>query len=107
VAKARTWAVYAVSQIVVAAAFRGCGIGRKLLERAGEWGRACGKLNLSLHVAAANRARCLYERLGFQLKRQSEEWLTEWLFGIRTWLYMVKTGVQPGDTVRASEVKFI
>ena len=92
-------AVY-VSQIAVAAAFRGCGIGRKLLERAGEWGRACGKPNLSLHVAATNRARRLYERLGFQLERQSEKWLTECLFGIRTWLYMVKAGVQPRDTVR-------
>ena len=80
-----------ICQIAVDAAFRGCGVGRKLLEQAEEWMRARGKQNLALHVAADNRARRLYERFGFQLKDQSEEWLTERLFGIRTWLYMVKT----------------
>ena len=81
-----------VSQIAVTPAFRGYGIGRKLLERAEAWGRARGKRNLALHVAAANRARHLYERFGFEPKERSEEWLTERLFGIRTWIYMVKAG---------------
>ncbi|MCP4538541.1 MAG: GNAT family N-acetyltransferase [Chloroflexi bacterium] len=79
-----------VSQIAVAHAFRGCGVGRKLLMRAESWGRARGQQNLALHVAATNRARHLYERFGFELKERSEEWVTERLFGIRAWLYMVK-----------------
>jgi len=79
-----------VCQIAVDAAFRGYGIGRKLLKRAEEWTLARGKQNLALHVAANNRACRLYERFGFQLKNKSEEWLTGRLFGIRTWLYMVK-----------------
>ncbi len=83
-----------ICQIAVDAAFRGCGIGRKLLKQAEEWTRARGKQNLALHVAANNRARRLYERFGFQLKNKSEEWLTGRLFGIRTWLYMVKTCAQ-------------
>lgn len=80
-----------VSQIAVDPAFRGCGIGRELLGRAEVWGRTQGQHNLALHVAATNRARHLYERFGFELEERSEEWLTERLFGIRAWLYMVKT----------------
>ncbi len=82
-----------VCQIAVDPAFRGCGIGRKLLEQAETWGRARGKANLALHVASNNRARRLYERFGFQTKEKSDEWLTGRLFGIRTWLYMVKTHI--------------
>ncbi|MFQ6101117.1 MAG: GNAT family N-acetyltransferase [Anaerolineae bacterium] len=79
-----------ISNIAVAAGFRRRGIGWRLLESAEEWARARGRRSLSLHVAASNPARHLYERSGFRLEKRSEEWLTGWLFGIRTWLYVVK-----------------
>ena len=79
-----------ISNIAVTADLRGQGIGWKLLESAEEWARAHGKGSLSLHVAASNPARHLYERFGFRLEKRIEEWLTERLFGIRTWLYVVK-----------------
>jgi len=79
-----------VSDIAVGVGFRGRGIGWRLLESAEAYARAGGKKSLSLHVAATNPARRLYERFGFRLEKRSEEWLTGWLFGIRTWLYMVK-----------------
>jgi len=79
-----------VINVAVDAGFRSQGIGWRLLECAEEYACARGKTSLSLHVAATNRAQCLYERFGFRLEKRSEEWLTEWLFGIRTWLYMVK-----------------
>ena len=80
-----------VCQIAVDPTLRGRGIGHNLLEQAETWGRARGKPDLALHVADGNRARHLYERFGFQTKEKSGEWLTGRLFGIRTWLYMVKT----------------
>jgi ribosomal protein S18 acetylase RimI-like enzyme len=80
-----------VCQIAVDPAFRGCGIGRRLLERAETWGRARGKPDLALHVADGNHAYHLYERFGFQTREKSGTWLTGRLFGVHTWLYMVKT----------------
>ncbi|RLC59450.1 MAG: hypothetical protein DRI80_12515 [Chloroflexota bacterium] len=94
---ATVWNTAYVSNVAVAVGFRGRGIGWKLLQSAEGWARARGKGSLSLHVAASNPARHLYERFGFRLKRRSEEWLTEWLFGIRTWLYVVKPLVGAGD----------
>jgi len=79
-----------VSDVAVGAGFRGQGVGWRLLESAEEWARARGKRSMSLHVAASNPARHLYERFGFRLEKRSEEWLTERLFGIRAWLLMVK-----------------
>jgi len=88
--EATVWDTAYVTNVAVAAEFRGRGVGWKLLESAEEWARTRGKRSISLHVAVSNRARHLYERFGFRLEKQSEEWLTGLLFGIRTWLYVVK-----------------
>ena len=79
-----------LENIAVAAGFRSRGIGWRLLESAEGWAQARGRRSLSLHVAASNPARHLYERFGFRLEEHIEEWLTERLFGIRVWLYMMK-----------------
>jgi len=79
-----------IDQIAVDTGLRGRGIGWRLLESAEAWALARGERSLSLHVAATNRARHLYERFGFRLERRRETWLTERLFDIRTWLHMVK-----------------
>jgi len=80
-----------IEYIAVAAGHRGRGLGHTLLAKAEEWARRRGKRRLSLHVSAANtRARSLYERFGFAEEKTESLWLTEWLFGIRTWIYMVK-----------------
>jgi ribosomal protein S18 acetylase RimI-like enzyme len=79
-----------LENIAVAAGFRSRGIGWRLLESAEGWAQARGRRSLSLHVAASNPARHLYERFGFRLEERIEQWLTERLFGIRVWLYMMK-----------------
>jgi len=57
-----------VSDIVVARAAEGRGVGAALMAAAEDWGRARGFRLLSLHVFDANRrARSLYERLGYRL----------------------------------------
>jgi len=57
-----------VSDIVVAPAAEGRGVGAALMAAAEDWGRAHGFRLLSLHVFGANqRARALYERLGYRL----------------------------------------
>ena len=96
-----------ISQIAVDPALRGCGIGRQLLEQAQAWTRAHGKHNLALHVASTNRARHLYERFGFQQKERSQSWLTQRIFGIRAWLYMVKIGVPPEDATPSSKTELV
>lgn len=97
--EATVWDTAYVTNVAVSAEFRGRGIGWRLLESAEEWAQAR-KSSLSLHVAASNRARHLYERFGFRLEKRSEEWLTGWLFGIRTWLLMVKPLSGGGDAGR-------
>jgi len=79
-----------ISSLAVTAEYRGRGVGSTLLRGVERWAASWGKRGLSLHVAASNPARHLYERLGFRTRREIEERLTEWLFGIRTWVYMVK-----------------
>ncbi|MGA2384023.1 MAG: GNAT family N-acetyltransferase [Gemmatimonadales bacterium] len=57
-----------VSDIVVAPAAEGRGVGAALMAAAEDWARAHGFRLLSLHVFDANRrARELYERLGYRL----------------------------------------
>ncbi len=57
-----------VSDVVVAPAAEGRGVGAALMAAAEDWGRARGFRLLRLHVFAGNaRARALYERLGYQL----------------------------------------
>ena len=52
--------------LMVAAAYRGRGIGRALLEQAVEWARGAGIRKLELHVFPHNEpALRLYERFGF------------------------------------------
>jgi len=79
-----------ISEIAVAAAHRGQGIGWELLRQAERWALANDKTYLSLHVAETNRARVLYERFGFRAAGTVRPWLAERLFGIRSWIYMVK-----------------
>jgi ribosomal protein S18 acetylase RimI-like enzyme len=85
-----------IRSIAVASGFRGQTIGSQLLTSVEEWARLRGRRSLSLHVAASNPARRLYERFGFRLEERREEWLTARLFGIRAWLYMVKPLVGRG-----------
>jgi len=57
-----------VSDIVVAPAAEGRGVGAALMAAAEDWARAHGFRLLSLHVFGENaRARELYERLGYRL----------------------------------------
>jgi ribosomal protein S18 acetylase RimI-like enzyme len=57
-----------VSDIVVAPAAEGRGVGAALMAAAEDWARSRGFRLLSLHVFDANtRARALYERLGYRL----------------------------------------
>jgi ribosomal protein S18 acetylase RimI-like enzyme len=79
-----------ISEIAVSATHRGQGIGWKLLRRAERWALATNKTYLSLHVAETNRARALYERFGFRAAGTVRPWLAERLFGIRSWIYMIK-----------------
>jgi ribosomal protein S18 acetylase RimI-like enzyme len=79
-----------VSNFTVDAPFRRRGIGWRLLASAEEWARDKGKEALSLHVAGSNPARRLYERFGFRPEKAINSWLSQWIFDIRTWLYMVK-----------------
>jgi ribosomal protein S18 acetylase RimI-like enzyme len=55
-----------IVDIAILPAFRGRGAGSVLLGRLREQARAAGK-RLSIHVERENRARRLYERLGFRL----------------------------------------
>ena len=60
-----------VSDVVVATAFEGQGIGKALMSAAEEWARRCGYPMIQLHVLVDNvRAQAMYERLGY-----SAEWL--------------------------------
>lgn len=57
-----------VSDIVVAPASEGRGVGAALMAAAEDWARARAFRLLSLHVFGGNtRARALYERLGYRL----------------------------------------
>lgn len=56
-----------VGDVVVEAPLRGRGIGRALVERALDWGRARGLLQVQLTVFAQNsEARGFYDKLGFR-----------------------------------------
>ena len=58
-----------VTDIIVARAGEGRGVGRALLEAAERWGEERGYPWLTLHVFAGNdRARRLYERVGYQVE---------------------------------------
>lgn len=60
-----------ISDVVVAAASEGRGIGRSLMDTAAGWARMRGYSMIQLHVLVGNeRARAMYERLGY-----SAEWL--------------------------------
>jgi ribosomal protein S18 acetylase RimI-like enzyme len=80
-----------ISEVAVDAAYRRQGIGRALLSRAECWAPANDKIQLSLHVADTNRARALYERFGFRAAGVERSRLSERLFGIRSWVYMIKS----------------
>ena len=79
-----------ISNFTVDAPFRRRGIGWELLASAEAWARNRGKEVLCLYVAGSNPARRLYERFGFQPKKTINSWLSQRVFGVRTWLYMVK-----------------
>ncbi|NLF00112.1 MAG: GNAT family N-acetyltransferase [Anaerolineales bacterium] len=79
-----------VSEVAVAPECRGEGVGAALLAYAAAWARSMGKRRLSLHVASANPACRLYERMGYRVVRRQEEWLAKRLFGIDAWLAMAQ-----------------
>ena len=56
-----------IDHICCDAQFRGQGIGKKLMEAAEAQARDQGCTFISLHVAAENRAKNLYERQGYQV----------------------------------------
>lgn len=72
-----------ISDVAVAAAGEGRGVGRALMAAGEEWGRARGHALLTLNVFVKNiRARRLYEKLGYaedmmkyvkELRRQSDD----------------------------------
>ncbi|HWF52034.1 MAG TPA: GNAT family N-acetyltransferase [Solirubrobacteraceae bacterium] len=68
-----------VIEIALLPEFRDRGVGTQILEGLLEEGAAVGRL-VSLRVERDNRARRLYERLGFQLARDGEVYLgLEWV----------------------------
>lgn len=76
--------VLAVDGLVVADDARGTGIGGALIEALLQEARACGYRSLQLEVVDGNdRARALYERLGFLQAGRSRSLLAALFFGIR------------------------
>ena len=67
-----------IMDITLLPEYRGAGIGTKLLRVLQEEARSAGKV-LSIHVEKFNRARHLYERLGFQVAQDKDVYLLmEW-----------------------------
>lgn len=74
---------FLIDGLAVAEGWRGRGIGSALIAALAEEGRARGYRSLRLDVADHNdRARALYERLGFDPAGHQRLWLTAPLFGM-------------------------
>jgi ribosomal protein S18 acetylase RimI-like enzyme len=65
-----------INESAVAAAHRGKGIGRLLMERIHQWGREQGVEEIELQVWERNqRAICFYERLGYHMWRRTMRYI--------------------------------
>ncbi len=85
-----------VEDVVVATKARGRGAGSRLLQHAEMWARDHGKRLLSLHVSLDNpRARALYERTGYAVRKVERSPLSSLLLGHRGFAYMTKVLVHP------------
>ncbi|MFA4669281.1 GNAT family N-acetyltransferase [Pyrococcus kukulkanii] len=80
-----------IEHIAVMPGFQGMGIGTRLLEFGEEFARNNKFERLTLHVASSNeRAIRLYMKRGFKTEKVTRSRITQRLFGIPEWRYMVK-----------------
>jgi len=80
-----------VNVLAVLPAFRNLGLGGRLLRRAEETGRACGRRGLSIIVADANQgARRLYERAGYREAATRPMVKEGWVNEGRNWVLLTK-----------------
>ena len=77
--------------IGVEEAYRGKGVGTQILDYIERLGKEKGMTELTLLCSANNpRAKKLYEREGFYVKRKEKFWFSKWRLGIAYFDYMVK-----------------
>jgi ribosomal protein S18 acetylase RimI-like enzyme len=79
-----------IDNLAVAPDFRRRGLGWQLLERVDLWAGIEGVRELSLDVSETNPARGLYRRFGYQERGATRSRLSQLVFGIQTWIHMVK-----------------
>ncbi|WP_051506797.1 GNAT family N-acetyltransferase [Saccharibacillus sacchari] len=78
-----------VEHVAVHSRYRGCGIGRKLMQQVLSFAYQHGFTVFSLHVSEHNSgAMRLYESMGFSYVRTERRPLGGWLFGERNWQLM-------------------
>lgn len=80
-----------IDSISVLGAYRGMGIGAKMIKISEEFARAEGLKKVTLYVSKKNEgAKRLYEKLGFQIQNKKKSWLIKRKFKIPLFYYMVK-----------------
>ncbi|MCD6520303.1 MAG: GNAT family N-acetyltransferase [Anaerolineae bacterium] len=80
-----------IETIVVTSAWRGQGVGRRLLQAVEAWAREARFPSLSLHVSMDNpRAQELYRRLGFLERERKRSFFARLFLHHRGFIYMVK-----------------
>lgn len=88
--KVRSGEAY-IKSVAVTARARNRGVGTLLLRRAEAWARANRKRRLGLHVNMSNdRARSLYQRLGFVERRREGSRFACLFLRMPGWFYMTK-----------------
>ena len=81
-----------VDGVAVAPAYRGRGVGTRLITALDAWAAGQGLSMVSLEVVDANpRAEKLYRRLGFEAVREQTVWPFSTLFGFRSSTVMIKS----------------
>ena len=80
-----------VNVLAVLPAFRNLGLGGRLLQRAEETCRACGRRGLSIIVSGANQgARRLYERAGYREAATRPMVKEGWVNEGRNWVLLTR-----------------
>jgi len=80
-----------IDSISVLEAYRGMGIGAKMIKISEEFARAENLKKVTLYVSKKNEgAKKLYEKLGFQIQNKKKSWLIKKKFKIPLFYYMVK-----------------